>query len=65
MKANITRAELFKPIPCNCGVCGNKEAVIYPAPGVHGTCYCPSCSPAWLKSFAEHCTKQLVEGATT
>lgn len=59
--SRFKREEVLKPMPMTCAICGT-EGTAYPAPGPTGVFWCPQCSPAWLKSWAEFATKQLLEG---
>ncbi len=52
----ITLDESFRPITMVCGNCGG-TLTVYPDSG-NGKGYCPTCSPAWLKSFATFCMNQ-------
>jgi len=48
-----TLDEALRPMIMKCGDCGG-ELVVYPCPIPEGTGYCATCSPNWLKSFAQY-----------
>ncbi len=52
MGCPLTLDELLTPMSVTCGVCDG-EMTIYPTRDPKGVGFCPSCSPAWLQSFAE------------
>ncbi len=50
----MTLDEALQPMKMTCGKCQG-ELTVYPAPIPKGMGFCPTCSPAWLESFAIHC----------
>lgn len=60
MARTVSVKTVMEPWGLTCGTCGG-EATAYPRP-LPGVVYCPICSPAWLKSFAEWSTAQFAKG---
>ena len=48
----LTLDEALRPVGMGCAKCGGRM-VVYPCPIPEGTGYCPTCSPPWVKPFAE------------
>ena len=53
MAIMLTLDEALSPSEMGCAVCGGRMKV-YPCPLPKGTGVCPTCSPAWLESFATY-----------
>lgn len=55
-KNRLTREQIMTPFTLTCAKCGG-EATAYPYPLPKGTVFCPTCSPAWVKSYLEFSIK--------